>query len=72
MKINHLLKVIAVAILFIHGAKAQTPFVHPEGKFMTINGAKLWVETAGKGDPLFLIAGGPGNSHNYTHAWFCR
>jgi proline iminopeptidase len=44
-------------------------FTHPSGKFITVNGAKLWVETEGKGEPLFLIAGGPGNSHVYMHSF---
>lgn len=53
----------------IQQAVAQTSYVHPPGKFITVNGAKLWVEISGKGEPLFFLAGGPGNSHNYTHAW---
>ena len=47
----------------------QTQYVHPAGKFVTVNGAKLWVETSGKGEPLFLIAGGPGASHLYMHSF---
>ncbi len=34
-----------------------------EGKYYTVNGAKLWVVTVGKGEPLLLIAGGPGGTH---------
>lgn len=49
---------------------AQKPaFQHPPGKFVKINGANLWVETAGKGDPLFLIAGGPGGAHVGYHSF---
>ncbi|MDB5227393.1 MAG: Proline iminopeptidase [Bacteroidota bacterium] len=44
-------------------------YKHPAGKYITVNGAKLWVETMGKGEPLFLIAGGPGNSHLYMHSF---
>lgn len=44
-------------------------FVHPPGKYVTVNGAKLWVETEGKGDPLFLISGGPGGSHVGLHSF---
>src|SRR5947207_15337169 len=68
MKIN-LIKASVFALILIHQAYAQSTFTHPEGKFITIKGAKFWVETSGKGEPLFFIAGGPGNSHNYTHAW---
>lgn len=46
---------------------AQTPLKYPDsatdGKYYTINGAKIWVVTVGQGDPLFLIAGGPGGTH---------
>jgi proline iminopeptidase len=28
-----------------------------------VNGAKLWVVLVGKGDPLFIIPGGPGGAH---------
>jgi proline iminopeptidase len=33
------------------------------GQYYTVNGAKLWVVTVGKGQPLILIAGGPGGNH---------
>jgi len=45
---------------------AQTyPDSHSDGKFYTINGARIWTVSFGKGDPLFLIPGGPGNAHYY-------
>ncbi len=44
-------------------------FVHPPGKYVEVNGAKLWVETAGSGDPLFLISGGPGGAHVGLHSF---
>jgi proline iminopeptidase len=34
-----------------------------EGQYYTVNGAKLWVVVVGKGEPLILIAGGPGGVH---------
>jgi proline iminopeptidase len=34
-----------------------------DGKYLNINGAKLWVVTVGKGDPIIFIAGGPGGTH---------
>lgn len=43
---------------------------HPAGKFVEVNGIKLWVEIEGKGEPLLLIAGGPGSSHAYFHPFF--
>ena len=49
---------------------AQTvPFKHPDGKFLKVNGTNLWIETEGKGDPLFLISGGPGGSHGGLHSF---
>jgi len=33
------------------------------GQYYTINGAKLWVVTVGKGEPLIIIPGGPGGNH---------
>lgn len=52
---------------FISLTRAQ--YQHPSGKFIEVNGAKLWVEIEGKGQPLFLIAGGPGSSHLYMHSF---
>lgn len=43
---------------------AQTfPESQTDGKYYTVNGAKLWTVSLGKGDPIFFIAGGPGGSH---------
>jgi len=46
-------------------AKAQVKPVDSEtgGKYVNVNGAKLWVVTVGEGDPIFFIAGGPGGAH---------
>lgn len=43
---------------------------HPDGNYALINGAKIWYETEGEGEPLLIIPGGPGNSHTYFHPWF--
>ncbi len=42
-------------------------YVHPPGKYVNVNGANLWIETLGSGDPLFLISGGPGGAHTGLH-----
>jgi proline iminopeptidase len=34
-----------------------------DGQYYTINGAKIWVVTVGKGEPLIIIPGGPGGNH---------
>jgi proline iminopeptidase len=51
-------------LLIVTNLISQTyPDSQKDGKYYTINGAKIWVVTFGKGDPLFLIPGGPGGSH---------
>jgi proline iminopeptidase len=44
--------------------------VHPQGDYATVNGARLWYESEGSGQPLILISGGPGISHDYFHPYF--
>lgn len=34
-----------------------------DGKYIRVNGARLWVVTVGEGDPIILIPGGPGGAH---------
>lgn len=41
----------------------QFPDSGKDGKYYKINGANLWVVTVGTGEPLILIAGGPGGTH---------
>lgn len=48
---------------------AQGSFVHPPGEYLAVNGAKLWIEREGAGDPLFIIAGGPGGAHAAYHSF---
>ncbi len=55
--------------LFPFVCHAQGPVEHPDGEFISVNNARLWVETKGDGMPLFLIAGGPGSSHLYLHSF---
>lgn len=43
--------------------------IETSGKFVSVNGHNLWIETMGKGKPLFLIAGGPGSSHGGMHSF---
>lgn len=51
-------------VLLAFQAGAQSfPDSEKDGKYVTVNGAKLWVVTVGKGDPLILISGGPGGAH---------
>src|SRR5438105_4436269 len=56
-----------IIVLFLTAtvAKAQVKPVDSwtDGKYVTVNGAKLWVVTVGEGDPVIFIAGGPGGTH---------
>jgi proline iminopeptidase len=58
--------IIAVWILlFASSCLTAQPYPdsQKDGKYVLVNGAKLWVVEVGKGDPLFIIPGGPGGSH---------
>lgn len=39
------------------------PDSQKDGKYYTVNGAKIWTVSFGTGDPLFIISGGPGSAH---------
>ena len=51
--------------LFLFGVtlSQKLPDSYTDGKYITVNGAKLYVVIAGKGDPLIIIPGGPGSAH---------
>ena len=73
---------LSVICFIAFSLNAQTlPNSFTDGKYITVNGAKLYVVLAGKGEPLIIIPGGPGNSHfsyrrfdslanNYTLIYF--
>lgn len=65
---NSMLLMIILCASFLN-AQNKSAYVHPPGKHYIINGAKIWVETLGKGDPLFLISGGPGGAHPGLHSF---
>ena len=57
---------ILIVIIFSIAIYGQTfPDSETDGKYYEINGTKIWTISFGNGDPLFLIAGGPGNAHYY-------
>ncbi|MGZ3950245.1 MAG: alpha/beta fold hydrolase [Flavisolibacter sp.] len=61
------MKRLLLLVICIISLYAEAQIVYPDsqkgGKYVTVNGAKLWVVIVGKGDPLILIAGGPGGAH---------
>jgi hypothetical protein len=71
---QHIMKQICLLLILCftinHGIQAQTgktssafPDSWTDGQYYTVNGAKLWVVTVGKGEPLLIIPGGPGGAH---------
>jgi proline iminopeptidase len=45
---------------------------HPPGAYANVDGIKLWYETEGRGEPLVLVSGGPGDPHSVFHLFFSR
>jgi proline iminopeptidase len=60
---KRLILLFTCVITFYAQAQIVYPASEKDGKYVTVNGAKLWVVTVGKGDPMILIAGGPGGAH---------
>jgi proline iminopeptidase len=69
--------IVVLALLSFATTSAQTPQdsllnfpdSDKDGKYYSINGARLWVVTVGNGKPLFIIPGGPGGYH-YSYRVF--
>src|SRR5215470_7675831 len=55
--------ILSVNVMFSAAQDIKYPDSWTEGQYYTVNGARLWVVTVGKGEPLILIAGGPGGTH---------
>ena len=49
--------------ILMQGMAQHFPDSRKDGKYVVVNGSRLWVVTVGKGDPLFIIPGGPGGNH---------
>ena len=64
------IQIISFLLLIFSSIIIAQQIKHPPGNFATVNGKKLWYEIEGKGEPVLLIPGGPGNSHTYFHPWF--
>ncbi len=56
----------------LHGQSKNTTNIHNEftSEFHVIDGYKINVEVKGKGEPIFFLPGGPGNSHDYMQGNF--
>ena len=56
--------ILCIVLLVSYAAHSQNlPDSYTGGKYVTVNGAKLYVVIAGKGDPIIIIPGGPGGAH---------
>jgi proline iminopeptidase len=64
------LALLAVLIPSPAAAEPNKKPLHPRGEFLNILGRKIWYESAGQGEPLVLIPGGVGGSHDYYHPYF--
>jgi proline iminopeptidase len=58
-----------LALFAIISLSTSAQYQHPDGEFVTVNHAKLWVEQEGSGDPVVLISGGPGSAHPGMHSF---
>src|SRR5262245_21901909 len=66
------LLVLLFALVPAAGRAQAADLKHPPGKFVTVMGKKIWYEIEGQGEPLLLIPGGGGGSHDYYHPYFAR
>jgi proline iminopeptidase len=57
------LSILMLFVVSMHSFAQPFPDSRKDGKYVLVNGAKLWVVIVGKGDPLFIIPGGPGGNH---------
>ena len=56
--------ILLLAFILFKSQGQQTP-KEPPGKFVTVNGHRIWYLAFGKGAPLLFIAGGPGLAHYF-------
>jgi proline iminopeptidase len=62
------MKISIISTIFIAIATCSFgQFIHPPGRHVQGSKGKVWIEIIGKGQPLFLIAGGPGGAHVGLH-----
>jgi len=50
-------------VLIATGYAQNNPDSYTDGKYIEVNGAKLYVVLVGHGDPIIVIPGGPGGAH---------
>jgi len=60
------------SLVAVRTQSSPSTIQHPPGAYANVNGIKLWYETEGQGEPLVLVAGGPGDPHTVFHLFFSR
>ena len=68
---------LVVAATIVSAACGQKPSApptarEPDGRFVSVNGHRLWYRAEGSGAPLLVIPGGPGMSHRYLYPALSR
>src|SRR5215211_3107010 len=43
---------------------------HGQGSSIRAQGARMWIEREGTGEPVVIAGGGPGKGHAHYHPWF--
>jgi len=65
------MKNIIILIVIFVSCSISVAQVFPDN-YVTVNGARLWYETEGSGEPIIFISGGPGFSHVYFKPHFTQ
>ena len=61
--------VIILSIILSNSLFAQG-LNNTSGSYAKVDGAELWYQIKGHGEPVVIIPGGPGDSHTYLTPWF--
>ena len=59
------MKSFCISVLIFLFALQLVNFAQDKDTYAKVNGADLWYQIKGEGDPIVLIPGGPGSSHLY-------
>ena len=57
------LSLLFLLFVYFQAGAQKYPSSYTDGKYVMVNGARLWVVLVGHGDPLIIIPGGPGEAH---------
>lgn len=58
-----IISLFAFFLFYVMVFAQKYPSSYTDGKYIEVNGAKLYVVLVGHGDPLIIIPGGPGGAH---------